>query len=156
LQYPQLPLLHIVQSAARVQSVDPAIVALAVAILLIAAICIWTPRPLSLGRLTRAPGMRVAMSALVFFAVLPSVVPYDHLLPGLDQHESLAEEATHSTHCHITPGSCADAPIPAGPNQLIFNAPLIVTPALLAILLSLTLPVLTGISVKPDTRPPLA
>jgi len=156
LQYPSLPLLHIVQSAARVDSVDPSIVALAAAILLLAVLYIWTPQPMSLGRLTRSPAMRVTLSALVFFAVLPSVVPYDHLIPGIHDDHSLAEEAAHSTHCHITPGSCADAPIPAGPNQLIFNSPLIVTPALLSILLAVTLPVLTGISVKPDTRPPLA
>lgn len=113
MQYPQLPLLHIVQSAARVSTVDPAIVALAFALLLFSVFLIWIPRPLSVGRLTRSSAVRVTMSALVFFALLPSVVPYDHLIPGLDQHESLADEAMHSTHCHITPGSCADAPITA-------------------------------------------
>lgn len=156
MQYPSLPLLHIVQSAARVEAVDPAIVALAVLTLLAAAFYIWTPRTLSLGRLTRSPLMRVTLSTLIFFAVMPSVVPYDHLLPGTQHAESVAEEATHSTHCHVSPGSCADAPVPAGPNQLIYNAPLIITPALLSILIAFALPVLTGISIKPDTRPPLA
>ena len=156
MQYPSLPLLHIVQSAARVEAVDPAFVALAVLTLLAAAFYIWTPRTLSLGCLTRSPLMRVTLSTLIFFAVLPSVAPYDHLVPGLMHADiSLGEEAAHSTHCHVSPGSCADAPIPAGPNQLIYNAPLIITPALLSILLAFTLPVLTGISIKPDTRPPL-
>ena len=62
------------------------------------------------------------MSSLVFFAVLPSVVPYDHLLPGLHHDQSIASEAVHETHCHLTPGSCADAPVAAGPGQLMCSS----------------------------------
>ena len=66
---------------------------------------------MSFTRLLRAPATRAVMASLVFFAVLPSVVPYDHLLPGLHHDDSAAAEEAHSTHCHVTPGSCADAPL---------------------------------------------
>lgn len=152
---PPLPLLHVVQTAPGVSTVDPRLVALALLVLSIVLIFTWMPRPMTLQRLTRAPAMRITMSSLVFFAVLPSVVPYDHLLPGLHHDQSIASEAVHETHCHLTPGSCADAPVAAGPGQLIFNDPLVITPALMAVLLAFCLPVLVGITRKPDTRPPL-
>jgi hypothetical protein len=152
---PPLPLLHVVQTATRVSTVDPRLVVLALLILTAVIICTWMPRPMTLQRLTRTPAMRVTMAALVFFAVLPSVVPYDHLLPGVHHDTSVAGEAVHETHCHLTPGSCADAPVTAGPGQLIFNDPLVIAPALMAVLLAFALPVLTGMTYKPDTRPPL-
>jgi hypothetical protein len=92
---------------------------------------------------------------MVFFAVLPSVVPYDHLVPGLHRDTSVAAEAVHQTHCHVTPGSCADAPVSAGPGQLIFNEPLVIAPAMLAVLLFFALPAMAGITPRPEVRPPL-
>ncbi len=148
-------LLHVAQAATGVTAVDPAIVALAVLVLATVALYLWLPRPMSLQRLARAPAMRASLGLLVFFAVLPSVVPYDHLLPGLHQDETAAAEAVHASHCHISPGTCADAPLAAGPGQLLFTEPLIIAPAMLAILLTFVVPALTGITTRPETRPPL-
>ncbi len=152
---PPLPLLHIVQTATTVPAVVPRIVLLAAALLAAVLAGTWMPRPMSLQRLTRAPAMRASLSVLVFFAVLPSVVPYDHLLPGLHQDDTAAAEAVHASHCHLSPGSCADAPLAAGPGQLIFNEPLVIAPALLATLLAFSVPAMTGITLRPETRPPL-
>ncbi len=152
---PALALLHVVQAAHAVSTVDPRLVALALLVLSIVLIVTWMPHQMTLQRLTHAPAMRLTMAGLVFFAVLPSVVPYDHLLPDLHHDQTIASEAVHGTHCHLTPGSCADAPVAAGPGRLIFNDPLVVTPALMAVLLAFSVPTLVGITRKPDTRPPL-
>ena len=148
-------LLHVAQAATGVTAVDPGLVALAALLLASVALYQWTPRPMSIARLTRAPAMRASLGLLVFFAVLPSVVPYDHLLPGLRHDETAAEEAVHASHCHISPGTCADAPLAAGPGQLLFTEPLVIAPAMLAILLTFAVPTLTGITTRPETRPPL-
>ncbi|MDE3094956.1 MAG: hypothetical protein KGK07_03030 [Chloroflexota bacterium] len=147
-------LLHVAQAATGVTAPDPGIVALAVLVLATVSIYLWAPR-MSVQRLTRAPAMRASLGLLVFFAVLPSVVPYDHLLPGLHQDETAAEEAVHAAHCHVSPGTCADAPLAAGPGQLLFTEPLVIAPAMLAILLTFAVPTLTGITTRPETRPPL-
>jgi hypothetical protein len=153
---PSLPLLHVVQTAGKVTAVDPGVLALALLTLAAVLAWQWAPRPLTLGRVTRMPVMRVTLAALLFFAVLPSVVPYDHLLPGITHDDSTAATAVHATHCHISPGSCADAPLAAGPGQLIFSEPLVIAPAMLAVLLIFASPALAGVTHKPDTRPPLA
>jgi hypothetical protein len=101
---------------------------------------------------TSAP---LALAALVFFAVLSSVLPYDHLLPGLHTGESEAEEAVHASHCHASPATCSDAPVTSGPGQLLFGAPVVVVPSMLAVLVLPTIPVLAGITRRPEIRPPL-
>src|SRR4051794_25185454 len=102
-----LPLLHITQTAARITTVDGRVVAVLALTLLVAVCLIWRdelPRLLS-ARNRRTLSMRVA-AVLVFFAVLPAVLPYDHLFA---EHGAISEadETTHSMHCHLTPGSCA-------------------------------------------------
>lgn len=148
-------LLHVAQAATGVTAPDPGIVALAVLVLATVSIYLWAPR-MSVQRLTRAPAMRASLGLLVFFAVLPSVVPYDHLLPGITHDDGPAASAVHATHCHISPGSCADAPLAAGPGHFIFSEPLVIAPAMLAVLLIFAAPALAGVTHKPDTRPPLA
>jgi len=150
-----LPLLHVAQAAGQVPVVDPRLVTLAA--LLFAAVLVWqwTRRPLSVRRLSRMSAMRLTLAVLLFFAVMPSVVPYDHLLPGLQHDDGAAASAVHATHCHLSPGSCADAPLAAGPGQLIFSDPLVIAPAMLAVLLVFAAPALVGVTRKPDTRPPL-
>jgi hypothetical protein len=152
---PSLPLLHIAQAAGKVTVVDLRLVTLAALVLAAVSAWQWAPRPLSVRRLSRMPAMRLTLAVLLFFAVMPSVVPYDHLLPGLRHDDGIAATAVHATHCHISPGSCADAPLAAGPGQLIFSEPLVIAPVMLAVLLIFAAPALVGVTYKPDTRPPL-
>jgi hypothetical protein len=92
----------------------------------------------------------------VAFAVLPSVVPYDHLLPAASHAAEHGASEVHTTHCHVAPGSCADAPVTAGLGQYLASDPLIVAPALILIAMVLAMPVLAGVSMRPPTPPPLA
>jgi hypothetical protein len=151
---------HIAQSSVPVTTVDPAILATALGLLAVAAIAIWLPRsPFSLGTLRhrrhrhRAAG--AAATALLFLALLPSVVPYDHLFTH-DAHADAAKASVHAAHCHVSPGTCSDAPITSGPGQLLMGEPLIIAPAMLAILVAATAAVLVGVSVRPEIRPPLS
>ena len=152
---PSLPLLHVVQTAGKVTAVDLRLVALAALVLSAVLAWQWAQRPLSVRRISRRPVTRVTLAVMLFFAVLPSVVPYDHLLPGITHDDGAATAAVHATHCHISPGSCADAPLAAGPGQLIFSEPLMIAPAMLAVLIIFGALALTGVTHKPDTRPPL-
>jgi hypothetical protein len=108
------------------------------------------------GRLPRwRAAARAALAALVFFAVLPSVFPYDHLLPGFPAGESDAAEAMHASHCHARPAACSDAPVTSGPGQLLSGAPVVVVPSMLAVLLLLAVAPLAGITRRPEIRPPV-
>jgi hypothetical protein len=154
-----LILLHIAQTAAQVSAVDPAALVAAAAAFTVAAIAIWLPcSPLSVRTLRSRRGRRrvasVTASALVFLALLPSVVPYDHLFVH-DAHAATIDESVHASHCHVSPGTCSDAPVSSGPGQLLMSAPLVVTPAMLAVLITATATVLVGISFRPETPPPL-
>jgi hypothetical protein len=152
-------LLHIAQTAVQVTTVDPAILVAAGLVFAAVAISIWLPASaLSLRTFRQSKGRRriasAALAAVVFLALLPSVVPYDHLF-GHDAHASAAEEAIHVSHCHVSPGTCSDAPITSGPGQLLLSDPLILAPAMLAVLIATATTVLIGISFRPETRPPL-
>jgi hypothetical protein len=115
---------------------------------------IWKPRALARAvRRTRRRAAAPAMALAFVFAVLPSVIPYDHLLaPSAHAGE---ESAVHASHCHTAPGSCSDAPVPSGPGQFIDAAPLMVVPALMAFALFLAMPHMAGIAWRPETPPPL-
>lgn len=156
-----LILLHIAQTAVRITTVDPAIVAAACVAFAIAAVAIWLPSStLSLRTLRHRRGRRriasTGISVVVFLALLPSVVPYDHLFVQEHHPETAAAEAVHASHCHASPATCSDAPITAGLGQLLMSEPLTATPAMLALLMLITTTVLVGISFRPDTRPPLS
>jgi hypothetical protein len=153
-------LLHITQATAQVTTVDPARLATAVAALAFTAIAIWLPRsPLSVlalrSRRHRRRAAGVVVTALLFLALLPSVVPYDHVFTN-DVHAGAEEASVHVSHCHVSPGTCSDAPITAGPGQLLMGDPLIVAPALLTTLLAETTDVPVGVSHRPEIRPPLS
>ena len=94
----------------------------------------------------------VVMTAL---ALLPAVLPYDHLLPGL-HIEGDAEEAVHASHCHVAPGSCSDVPLASGLGEFVFNEPLVMIPAMLAVAIFATTQVLRGSTPRPEVRPPRA
>lgn len=149
---PPLPLLHTI-AAASAPAIGPVILLPAIVVFAGAICWLWAPRSLPATRSTRASALHTTVAVMAFLAVLPSVIPYDHLLPGT-HNDSPAAEATHAQHCHGSPGSCADAPIAAGPGQFIFSDPLVVAPAMLAVLLASTIPALRGISPRPPTRPP--
>jgi hypothetical protein len=153
-----LGLLHVTQTIVNVTTVDPMVVAVALAVLAVATAAIWLPRPGTplrafISRRSRSHAVSLVATAFVFFALLPSVVPYDHLFG--DTHASVEEESVHASHCHISPGTCSDAPVSSGPGQLLMSAPLVVTPAMLAVLITATATVLVGISFRPEIRPPL-
>jgi hypothetical protein len=149
-----LPLLHVTQTATQVTTVDGRVAAIAAAALVIALAAIWRDELLR-PRIRRAISVRVA-SVLVFFAILPAVFPYDHLFA---EHGAISEadEVTHSMHCHLTPGSCAEAPISTGPGQLIFSDPLLQTAtAMLLVVVYVAGRTLYGRTLRPDLRPPIA
>ena len=96
----------------------------------------------------------IAFGVLVLLAMVPTILPYDHLFDGGhdDGHASV-----HAAHCHdSTPGDCADAPVTSGPGQFIAADPLLVAPVMLSVLLIVAVPLLRGISQRPEIRPPLS
>lgn len=90
-------------------------------------------------------------ATLTALALIPAVVPFDHLF-AVDEIE---EAAAHAAHCHESPASCADAPVTAGPGQMIDAAPLLVEPTMVAILLVASVSVLVGLTRRPALPPPL-
>ena len=152
-----LPLLHVTQSAVRVTTFDGRVAGF-VAIALVSALAIiWRDElpQLLRPRIRRAVSLHVA-AVLVFLALLQAVLPYDHVFVEYGAISD-ADEATHAMHCHLTPGSCADAPISVGPGQLIFSDPLLLTAAaMLLIVVYVTGCTLHGRTLRPDLRPPVS
>lgn len=147
------PLLHVVQSVGTVTTVDWRVVALAVA-----AFAAWLAlqlRPWRASRRARRRTAAIAVSTLVALAIIPSILPYDHLFTNVDAHHGSQAAEVHASHCHDTPGSCADAPVTAGPGQMLASGPLMPLPALLSVLLVLATPLLAGTTLRPEIRPPL-
>ena len=153
-----LVLLHIAQTAVDVTTVDPVMLSAAIVALAAFVAAIWLPRPGTplralVSRRSRQRAVSLAATVIVFFALLPSIVPYDHLFG--DNHASGEEQAVHASHCHVSPGTCSDTPVSSGPGQLLTNAPLVATPAMLAVLITAAATVLGGVSFRPEIRPPL-
>lgn len=146
-------LLHIGNAAARWTTVNPWVVALGILLFVAVAVLIWRPLPTrSLVRRIGSP----AVAVVVALAVLPSVLPYDHLLPASSSHAAEhAASDVHASHCHVSPGSCADAPLAAGEGQFLASDPLLITPALILLGILLAVPVLAGITTRPLIPPPL-
>lgn len=132
-------------------AVDPLVIIAALALFAAAAAAIWAPVVRSRRAWRRLA--RVAMVATMLVAIFPSVAPYDHLLPA-EAHADTTE--THTAHCHTTPGSCSDAPVSAGAGQFLMSDALVAVPALSAIAILLAIPMLVGVSSRPNLRPPLA
>jgi len=159
---PALPLLHVAQTTVQsVFDVDARVFAAGSCALVVAILAIWRPqkppRWLAVRSRVRRRATSTAAAALVFLAVLPAVLPYDHLFPG-SPHPGDGEHAepVHASHCHTSPATCSDAPVGAGLGQFLFTEPLLVMPAMLALLLTLALPAWRGIVPRPDIRPPLS
>jgi hypothetical protein len=110
----------------------------------------WTFRWTSAPRRRRKIVLRCA-GVLTALALVPAVVPYDHLLPS----SHIEELAAHAAHCHESPAACADAPVTSGPGQMIDSAPLLAEPGMLAVLLLTATPLLVGLTRRPVLRPPV-
>jgi hypothetical protein len=146
---PLLPLLHATQTV--VQALPSATDCLVVLVVAVAVGAIANAITRLRHRVRRRLGA-AALAALVALAVLPSVVPYDHLIAAPHDDDGAA---VHASHCHDTPASCADAPVTSGPGQILDAGPLLVLPAMASVLLIAVSPVLRGISRRPMLRPPL-
>lgn len=157
---PPIPQLHVGQSAARIAMLDPVVIAAGMLVFSAAIALIWgwgtSAGPLLFRQGTRRRAANGVMCALVSLALLPTVLPFDHLFIHdiTVASASAAHEAVHVEHCHISPGSCSDAPVPSGPGQLLLAEPLVVVPAMLLLFIAVTAPVLLGITVAPRARPP--
>lgn len=110
------------------------------------------PRLLRRAR-TRRRIVSTAAALLTLLAVLPSVLPYDHMLQSPAQ--AAEHSAVHAAHCHENTAECADAPVTSGPGQLIDAAPLVVAPLMLSILVLINLPALTSLTRRTILRPPM-
>ena len=154
-----LPLLHASQAPVAASALDARVATVASLAFAVTAAMIWRPALAGRAALMRATMWRrvaghvaVVMTAL---ALLPAVLPYDHFLPGL-HIEDKADEAVHASHCHVAPGSCSDVPLASGFGEFVFNEPLVVLPAMLAVALFAAARVLRGTMPRPEVRPPQA
>jgi hypothetical protein len=160
-----LPLLHVGETISHATTVDLRLVALASVLLGLLLQAIWAPalssavHSLRTRRIQRALAVRFA-AALTALAILPAVLPYDHLLPEHHGHAAasavVADERVHASHCHATPASCADAPIAAGPGQFLTSEPLIIVPVTVAVLLIAAVLPWRSVTRRPGLRPPVA
>ncbi len=153
-----LPLLHSDPLQLGSSFVDPRAAGSAAAAFAIVAAAIWSsvmPEHAALmqRRMWLRLGRRTAcvMTAL---ALLPAVLPYDHLLPGAHLDDA-GGESVHASHCHLSPGTCSDAPLPSGLGEFLFSEPLVLSPAMLAVVLLSASVVLRGFVPRPELRPPM-
>ena len=132
---------------------DPGVLFVGACVFGVALVTIWAPRRLARRNVRRA--LLTVGSIAALLAILPAVLPYDHLLPapGVAAHHKAQE--THEEHCHSGLGSCADAPLSSGAGQFLSSAPLLLDPALVLLLLVVSLPLLVGMTVRPTLRPPM-
>jgi hypothetical protein len=153
-----LPLQHVGQAALNSGMPDPRIAALAIVAFLVAAAVIWWPLLPARARLMRRRFWQTIAKRLVALmvvaAVLPAVLPYDHLFAGAHV-DGDAHEAVHVSHCHVSPGTCSDAPVASGLGQFLLSEPLVIVPAMLAIVLLSSVAILRPVYTRPETPPPL-
>ena len=152
-----VPMLHVVPTRSGPLTVDPAGVLFACLVFGVVLGVLW--RSSIAGLLgNRAGRRRVARGiggALLFLAILPAVVPYDHIL--LPHHDDSGQSSSvHQMHCHDTPGSCSDQPMTSGPGEFLFGSPLIVAPSLVSTLLATADARVTSFAEAPATPPPQA
>lgn len=154
-----LPLLHVAGTAAQRTvglTLDGRVLTVAMLLFAIAAVIVWRApiagavRALAHRRVRRRV-VWVGATVLAFFAMLPAVVPYDHILAEAGD----AHEGAHASHCHEAPGECADAPVAAGFGQLMASDSLLVVPSLILVLLIFPSLALQGVSRRPDVPVPL-
>ncbi len=69
-------------------------------------------------------------------------------------HHTDAHGEAHVQHCHISPSTCAEQPIPTGPGQMLFAEPLLRAVSLQLIVAEEATTTLTALSIDPLTPPP--
>jgi predicted permease len=146
-----LPLLHVAEGAASTASLFSIWLLFFGLALAAGAFAGWCSSRLLRGR-TRQRIAIFAAGMLTALALVPSAIPYDHLLPGEGPVE---QTAVHAAHCHESAAGCADAPITSGPGQMIDAAPLLAEPAMLSVLLLTAASILIGVNRRPVLRPPM-
>jgi hypothetical protein len=148
-----LPLLHVVQTASRATLDAPLVIAAAA---VFAAVCVVLWRPQIASELAHRSGRRrvarAIVSVLAFLAVLPAVLPYDHIFAPHD--DSAQTSAVHATHCHASPGTCSDVPVTSGPGELLFSTPLLPSVEFTEVLLEEAAPHVKTVAPSPLTPPP--
>ena len=154
---PTFTLPHVGNVGPRAASLDLRVLAAAILVFAAVSTFAWA-RAVSAARIVPRRRVRrrlasVAVAAAVFFAVTPTVLPWDHLFLDSDRHAA-AEEQLHASHCHESPGTCSDAPVSSGPGQLMLTAPLVVVPTMLGVLMLVGIATLTGVTLLPEPRPP--
>ena len=153
-----LPLQHVGQAALNAGTPDLRIAALAITAFALAATVIWWPLLPARARIMRRrfwQGVAKRLVALmVVAAVLPAILPYDHIFASAHV-DSDAHEAAHVSHCHVSPGTCSDAPVASGLGQFLLSEPLVIVPAMLAIVLLSSAAILRPVYRRPETRPPV-
>lgn len=149
--------LHIGRAALDAGAPDLRVVAVALAALAVATVLIWAPALPSGAVLRRRVWLSLGTKlvvVMVALAVLPAILPYDHLF-GPAHADGGADKAVHVSHCHASPGTCSDAPLASGLGQFLFSEPLVVAPAMLTIVLLAAGVTLHGVYRRPETPPPL-
>lgn len=151
-----MQVLHIGQTAREFTTVDPIAVALGLCVFLAVAVAIWRPMRLRIPSRHRLRLARGVVAVAVAAAVLPSVLPFDHLHAAPTTDPAMTSAQVHDDHCHTAPGSCSDAPVPSGPGQFLNGEPLASVPVLATTVIFLVAATLVGITIRPGLRPPLA
>ncbi len=152
-----LPPLHIGRAALDAGAPDLRAVAIALAAFAVAAVLIWVPALPSGAVLRRRVWLSLGKKfvvVMVALAVLPAVLPYDHLFAPAHA-DGGADAAVHASHCHASPGTCSDAPLASGLGQFLFSEPLVVAPAMLTLVLLAVGVTLHGVYRRPETPPPM-
>lgn len=154
-----MPLLHVGQPDLRATVIDFRTTGISAGVFVLVLAAIWQPAWPSAAvvlrrRLVRSIGRRL-LFLFVVAAVLPAVLPYDHLIVPAHLDDD-AHEAVHVAHCHVSPATCSDAPMSAGLGQFLHADPLVLVPAMLAILLLAALTVPSTTYGRPEPRPPMA
>ena len=150
-----VPLLHVGQTALRATAVDFRIAALSASVFVLVVAAIWQPAWPSAAAVVRRRFVRSIGRRMLFLFVVAAVLPYDHLI--VPAHiEADAHEAVHVAHCHVSPGTCSDAPLSAGVGQFMHAEPLVLVPSMLAILLLASAVAPRTTYRRPEPRPPMA
>jgi hypothetical protein len=146
-------LLHIGNQAASWTTVNWWAPVAALVVFAVVAAAVWLPLNRPSKRRLQVAALQLGFG-LSLLAVLPAVLPIDHLAPVTTAAEGQSD--VHAAHCHTDPGSCSDAPVGSGSGQFLTSEPLLAHPTLISTLILLAAPLLVGISRRPLIRPPLA
>lgn len=101
-----------------------------------------------------APSARLLPALVVMFVVFPNAVPIEHVIEHDDSASVRSAEFVHASHCHVSPGTCSDMPITAGPGGMLFTDLLLPSSHLTETIMSGSRLVIVGMTQPPLTPPP--